>query len=238
MTIPKRRALLKNQSASSTSPGVVTLATNAETLTGTISDKVVVPTALKYTLEQTYGDIIRKYAVAEVISSGTSGAVSAPSNATIILNQWANGVDAITSKSDSEGYPTGETAETSGGDIVTATLDVAGDWTISAAPSSYPIALIYIVEQPNVNFDPDDCLVMLDLTDPDFLYALLQGRSGGQTLIGGTGTGDDLTLQTTSDGSKGSYILTELNTANGIVQTDGSGVLSTTTTPIKTKSIS
>lgn len=35
-------------------------------------------------------------------------------------------------------------------------------------------------------------------------YALLAGRASGQTLIGGTGSGDDLTLQSTSDGTKGS----------------------------------
>lgn len=35
-------------------------------------------------------------------------------------------------------------------------------------------------------------------------YALLLGRSGGQTLIGGTGSGDDLALESTSHGTKGS----------------------------------
>lgn len=36
--------------------------------------------------------------------------------------------------------------------------------------------------------------------------ALLAGRSGGQTLIGGTGSGDDLTLQSSSHGTKGSLL--------------------------------
>ena len=55
-------------------------------------------------------------------------------------------------------------------------------------------------------------------------YALLLGRATGQVLIGGTGAGDDLTLQTTSNVSKGSYIFSELtsagflrNTAGGVV---------------------
>lgn len=38
-------------------------------------------------------------------------------------------------------------------------------------------------------------------------YALLAGRSGGQTLTGGTGSGDDLTLLSTSDGTKGTIFL-------------------------------
>lgn len=42
------------------------------------------------------------------------------------------------------------------------------------------------------------------LTDDDHTqYALLAGRSGGQTLIGGTASGDDLLLQSTSNGTKG-----------------------------------
>ena len=45
------------------------------------------------------------------------------------------------------------------------------------------------------------------LTDDDHtVYALLLGRSGGQTLIGGTGSGDDLTLQSTSNATRGDLI--------------------------------
>lgn len=38
-------------------------------------------------------------------------------------------------------------------------------------------------------------------------YALLAGRSGGQSLTGGTGSGDDLTLLSTSHGTKGTIFL-------------------------------
>lgn len=38
-------------------------------------------------------------------------------------------------------------------------------------------------------------------------YALLAGRSGGQTLIGGTGSGENLTLQSTSHGTKGKILM-------------------------------
>jgi hypothetical protein len=58
-------------------------------------------------------------------------------------------------------------------------------------------------------------------------YLLLAGRAGGQVAVGGTGSGDDLTLQTTSHVTKGSYILSELTTV-GYVKTDASGVLSST----------
>jgi hypothetical protein len=58
------------------------------------------------------------------------------------------------------------------------------------------------------------------LSDDDHsIYALLAGRSGGQALIGGTGSGDDLTLESTSDATKGSVQIVsgttfEVNDAN------------------------
>lgn len=51
-------------------------------------------------------------------------------------------------------------------------------------------------------------------TDHHTQYALLAGRNGGQTLLGGTGSGDDLILNSTSHGTKG-YVL--LNSAGGNV---------------------
>jgi hypothetical protein len=49
------------------------------------------------------------------------------------------------------------------------------------------------------------------LTDDDHTqYALLAGRSGGQTLIGGTGSGDDLTLSSTSNATKGNIFFLDV----------------------------
>lgn len=47
------------------------------------------------------------------------------------------------------------------------------------------------------------------LSDDDHsIYCLLAGRSGGQTIIGGTAAGDDLTLTSTSNGTKGNVFFT------------------------------
>lgn len=49
------------------------------------------------------------------------------------------------------------------------------------------------------------------LADDDHTgYALLAGRAGGQTLTGGTESGNSLTFQTTSNATKGSYLFPEL----------------------------
>lgn len=47
-----------------------------------------------------------------------------------------------------------------------------------------------------------------DLIDTG-IYAKLLGRSGGQRLIGGTASGEDLTLQSTSDASRGNIIVSD-----------------------------
>ncbi len=61
-------------------------------------------------------------------------------------------------------------------------------------------------------------------------YANLAGRVGGQIIIGGTASGNNITFQTTSDITKGKYVFSELALANGIVQIDTSGYLSSSIT--------
>jgi len=99
----------------------------------------------------------------------------------------------------------------------------------SAASSLLITSSFDLVETGQVVTDHGNLAGLAD--DDHTQYALLVGRSGGTTLIGGTGSGDDLTLQTTSNASKGSYIFSELTTANGLMTTDGSGVVTTTLTP-------
>jgi hypothetical protein len=63
------------------------------------------------------------------------------------------------------------------------------------------------------------------LTDDDHSqYLLLAGRSGGQTMTGGTGSGDDLVFRTTTNATKGSYVFDEFN-ASGFIKTNASGVI-------------
>jgi len=77
--------------------------------------------------------------------------------------------------------------------------------------------------------DHNTALTNLAVGDVHTHYALLAGRVGGQILIGGTAAGNDLTLHTTSNVSKGSYFLTDLTT-NGFVKTGGgTGLLSVST---------
>ncbi len=47
------------------------------------------------------------------------------------------------------------------------------------------------------------------LADAHTQYALLLGRSGGQTLIGGTAASDNLTLNSTANGTKGNVVISD-----------------------------
>jgi hypothetical protein len=55
-------------------------------------------------------------------------------------------------------------------------------------------------------------------------YPWLAGRAGGQVQIGGTGAGDDYTIQTTAHATKGSYIFSEMTTA-GFLKNTAAGVV-------------
>jgi len=67
---------------------------------------------------------------------------------------------------------------------------------------------------------------LADLSSDDHSqYMLLAGRAGGQILVGGINSGDDIVFETTSNITKGSYIFSELIT-NGLIKTTGaSGTL-------------
>ncbi len=92
------------------------------------------------------------------ISAGTSGTITPPTNGTIVLNEFGNDVDAVTSTITTGKKPDFVSAKTAAGAIVTATLAANGNWTISGAPSAYPIALVYVYEVKLVNFDHDSSL--------------------------------------------------------------------------------
>lgn len=66
-------------------------------------------------------------------------------------------------------------------------------------------------------------LLGLTTGDDHTQYMYLNGRSGGQTLIGGTDAGDDLVFQTTSNATKGSYVFSELS--DGVAYISGQALV-------------
>ena len=66
-------------------------------------------------------------------------------------------IDAVLS-ADASG-PSFEAPEDADGDVVTVTLDTAGTWAFSAAPSAYPVWLIYFAETEIGNYTDDSKLI-------------------------------------------------------------------------------
>jgi hypothetical protein len=126
----------------------------------------------------------------EQINSGTSGTITPPEHGEILLNEWAGGIDAVTSTL-SGGVPTYDSAETSGGTVITSSMDVSGNWSISGTPSSYPIGIIYAYRTQLIYFDYTKSLlgdVVEGTVGEDSAETLL--AAGVYTLPSGVSNGD------------------------------------------------
>lgn len=115
------------------------------------------------------------------INSGTTGTVTLPSNATVVLNDFGGTLDAITCEIAS-GSPSFTTPTTAGGALITTTFNSSGDYVLSGTPSAYPIGIIYCVYQTLINFDSTASDIV---GDPDF--------SGAASVITATITDGDTT---------------------------------------------
>ena len=88
----------------------------------------------------------------EPIASGTSGTVTIPSGATIILDQFEGEVDAFVSTIENSNV-TGKLPATSGGIVVdVSSFDGSGNWSLTGTPSEYPVALVYVLRINAANY--------------------------------------------------------------------------------------
>lgn len=114
---------------------------------------------------------------------------------------------------------TDEQAQDAVGTILTDSTDIDFDYAdatplISALVKSNSITNVKAADMANATVkgrttagtgDPEDLTMaqLVALIEVQALYALLAGRSGGQTLNGGTGSGENLTLSSTAHATKG-----------------------------------
>ncbi len=87
----------------------------------------------------------------ERLDSGTSGTITPPNSARIILDQWDEEIDAVVSAS-GNGTPTFEAPRGAGNQVVTTSFDASGNWSLSSRPARYPIHLIYFAETEIGNY--------------------------------------------------------------------------------------
>lgn len=164
-----------------------------------------------------------------IVNSGTSGTVTLPANATVILDDFgADGVggllDAVVSKVTSS-YPDYRQALDAGSLAVATTFNSNGDYTLSAAPSAYPIAIIYRVYQDLAMFDSDSSNIIGVPTLINGTVANVPGGSNTYVQFNDSGSfGGDAGFtynKTTDIATLGGLNLTGL-TASQITATDAS----------------
>lgn len=153
-----------------------------------------------------YGDKkIRTNRIA-IINSGTSGTVTLPANATVILDSFgADGVggllDAALTKVIS-GEPSWGQVLDGSSNVLATTFNSSGDYTLSGTPASYPIGLIYTVETPLFLFDSE----ATDIVGPPVLITSYGGFTASRALVS-----NSLGVPTTSN-----VTATELSYVSGV----------------------
>jgi hypothetical protein len=103
------------------------------------------------------------------------------------------------------------------------------DWRVSSAAGADVVGTNTIGF--SVRAVTNDHGSLVGLSDDDHsIYALLTGRSGGQTLVGGTGAGQSLVLSSTSNGTKGIIDLQDAIQVGGNIGLNGDFDIKPTTT--------
>lgn len=96
-----------------------------------------------------------------------TGTIIIPTGATILLDQLFSGIDAYVSTIQN-GQPTGDFPKTGGGVTVdVSSFDALGNYTLTGTPSSFPVALIYVLKIKAVDYSILDITKILDLESMD-----------------------------------------------------------------------
>ena len=90
--------------------------------------------------------------------SAASGIVTYPAGAELVQDAFQGLEEAVVSQA-SGGKPTFEAATSAGGTRCVCTLDSFGAYSITPAPASYPVAILYRVKQPLTTFNPDNAVL-------------------------------------------------------------------------------
>lgn len=113
--------------------------------------------------------------------SSSTGTITIPTGATILLDQFQSGADAYVSTIQNS-QPTGIFPQTGGGVTVdVSSFDALGNYTLTGTPSSYPVALIYILKIKAKDYANLTISNILDLEDIGVDHNVLLDLQGGTT---------------------------------------------------------
>ena len=125
-----------------------------------------------------------EYKITYFESVGTAtGTVTKPTGSTILLDQFAGGVDAYVSTI-INGQPTGILPKTAGGvEVDVTSFDALGNYTLSGTPSAFPVALIYIIKIKALDYGNLTIDNVIDLQAIPFGYKVGNVPSIGSDLV-------------------------------------------------------
>jgi hypothetical protein len=113
--------------------------------------------------------------------SATSGTITKPTGSTILADQFPGGIDALLSTISSS-QPTGVNPVTAGGATVDVTsFDTAGNYVLTGTPSTYPVALIYVISIPALSWAN---LTIGNILEYDRMNYLSSALADGKILVG------------------------------------------------------
>jgi len=119
--------------------------------------------------------------------SKATGTITIPTGATILLDQFYSGGDAIV-ETLVNGQPSEQSPVTAGGAVVSvSSFDASGNYTLSGTPSSYPVALVYILKIKAVDYQnlvTDNIMAMENVITSTLLF---------QGVFAATSLGDSIT---------------------------------------------
>ena len=110
-----------------------------------------------------YEKLVTYYEVVTGASSGNS--VTVPTNGTIQLDKFGSSKDAILSTVDGSGNVTYESPRDAGGNVITASLDVAGTYVFSGTPVDTNVAVIYVFKIKQIDWSNVDLSFILHETE-------------------------------------------------------------------------
>ena len=161
----------------------------------------------------------------------STGTITKPTGSTILLDQFFGGVDAYVSTI-AGGQPTGDFPTTAGGVAVdVSSFDTMGNFTLIGTPSSYPVALIYILKIKAKDYSNLDITKILDLENINAVSSV--GATSPITSSGGTTPTISTSMATNKligRSTAGNGVMEEITIGSGLTLT-GAGTLNNTATP-------
>ena len=147
--------------------GYIELATEAEALAGTDTERAVTPAGMKGVIDVIGNKTVKAQFFATIGSGTTNGTISKPAGSgadvSFVMDEWGTATDALLSLMEN-GKPTFISPKNAAGNTITTSFDTDGNYTFSDTPSpAGSHALIYVYTCYLINLNVTEVLFESEL---------------------------------------------------------------------------